>query len=474
MKKERPLLDTLMQFQEKKPLSMHVPGHKNGILSDLPPNIKEALKMDVTELTGLDDLHHPEEAIKEAQQLLAKAYGADESFFLVNGSTVGNLAMVYATCKPGDIILIQRNAHKSIFHAIELVGAEPVYIAPEWDGHTRTSSHVATQSLKKALHLYPMAKAAIFTYPTYYGLVNEELEEQIQLCHAMNIPVLVDEAHGAHLHVSETFPKSALQLGADVVVQSAHKTLPAMTMGSFIHIRSKLIEPKKIQHYLRMLQSSSPSYLIMASLDDARHYISTYLESDAQYLFEKRQNFINALTIIKGIEVIEVADPLKLLLRVNGYNGYQVKEQLEKQGVFVELADVHQVLLILPLIKHGKTYPFTTLRTKIKDAVQALQKLPKQEIKLNDVPLEQNKLSKPEKAIRQIRESETEWISYTKAIGRISAELLIPYPPGIPLFVVGEKITIAKLTHLSELLAHGAEIQGNHQLEQNLISVMKE
>jgi arginine/lysine/ornithine decarboxylase len=473
MKNERPLVDALTTFVNEHPTSLHVPGHKNGLLTNLPNEIKQALTYDVTELSGLDDFHHPEEAIKEAEQLLAKTYESDASFFLVNGSTVGNLAMVYATCKAGDTIIVQRNAHKSIFHAIELVGANPVFISPEWDEETKTASHVETATLKEALGNYPHAKAVVFTTPTYYGLVSEQLEEQITLCHELNIPVLIDEAHGAHFVASKQFPKSALQLGADLVVQSAHKTLPAMTMGSYLHVRSNLIDIDVVNRYLRMLQSSSPSYMIMASLDDARHYVATYLESDYMYLNEKRNNFINGLKLIKGVEIVEVHDPLKLLLRVRGYSGYELKEALEQESVYVELADMEQVLMILPLLKQGVTYPFTSLRTRIKDAITNLLKTPKQQKVPLSMQLEVQKVSKPIVPITKARQSEQEWIPYTKAIGRISAELIIPYPPGIPLFVVGEKITVAKLTYLTDLLACGAEFQGNHQLQEKQICVLK-
>ena len=473
MKNERPIVEALTTFTKNNPTSLHVPGHKSGLLSHLPNVLKESLRYDLTELPGLDDFHHPEEAIKEAELLLAKTYGADASFFLVNGSTVGNLAMIYAVCQPNDTIIVQRNAHKSIFHAIELVGAEPVYISPEWDEVTKTASHVETATLEQALRLYPHAKAVVFTTPTYYGLVNECLEEQIKLCHTLNIPVLIDEAHGAHFVASNHFPKSALQLGADIVVQSAHKTLPAMTMGSYLHVRSDLINIEKVNHYLRMLQSSSPSYLIMASLDDARQYVATYLESDYKYFLEKREHFISALNLIKGLDVVEVHDPLKLLLRVPGYSGFDLKDVLKDQNIYVELADMEQVLIILPLLKQGIVYPFTVLRTHIKNAITKLLISPRQQKVPLLMQLENQKVSKPITSIAKARQSEIEWIPYTKAIGRISAELIIPYPPGIPLFVVGEKITVGKLAYLTDLLAYGAEFQGNHQLQEKRICVLK-
>ena len=473
MKKNKPLVEALEYFIRKEPVSLHVPGHKNGLISGLPQSIRQALTYDVTELTGLDDYHHPEEAIADAERLLAEAYNSDRSFFLVNGSTVGNLAMIYAVCNAGDTIIVQRNAHKSIFHAIELVGANAVFVAPEWDEHTSTPGSVATNTLMDALHRFPEAKAVVFTYPTYYGVTSKQLEEQIIYCHQKRIPVLIDEAHGAHFTASKNLPNSALELGADVVVQSAHKTLPAMTMASFLHVKSDIVSADKVNEYLRMLQSSSPSYLLMASLDDARHYVANYLESDYHLLKEKRTSFIGALNRIPNLQIVEADDPLKLLLRAENYSGYELKGALEQEGVYVELADTEQVLLVLPLLKQGIVYPFTNITIKIKEALKKLTLQPKTKLKQTTIQLDIEKVTTLEMPIKDVQAAEKEWISYTKAIGRVAAEMIIPYPPGIPLFLKGEKITVAKLAYLAELQSFGADFQGNHQLGENRICVIK-
>lgn len=472
MKKGRPIVSALENFVKNEPISWHVPGHKNGLLSNLPDAIKATLPYDVTELTGLDDFHHPEEAIMQAEALLADVYKTKRSFFLVNGSTVGNLAMIYATCKRGDKIIVQRNAHKSIFHALELVGARAIYISPEWDGQTATAGAVPTPILKEALEQHPDAKAVVLTYPTYYGITGKELKMQIELCHEGRVPVLVDEAHGAHFIASDNFPPSAIQLGADAVVQSAHKTLPALTMASFMHINSSLVDEEKVNHYLRMLQSSSPSYLLLASLDDARDYIARYLESDAVYLKEKRTQWVNILRSIRTLQVIEVDDPLKLLLRMPGYTGFQLKDALEQQGIFVELADTYQVLFILPLLKQGQSYPFAEARIRIKEAIVALEKVePKgrQQTAINEL----SSVSVSEYSYDEMEGFEKEWVPYIHTIGRTAASMVIPYPPGIPLFLPGERITAGKLSQLEGLLAAGAAFQGQHRLQEKLIYVFK-
>lgn len=467
-------MEGLERFRQQQNISFHVPGHKHGELSQLPQAFKDVMRYDVTELSGLDDLHDPEEMILEAENLLADTYGTMKSFFLVNGSTVGNLAMIYATCKKGDTIIVQRNAHKSIFHAIELVGAHPVYISPVWDERTLTATGIAFEHLKEAIDLYPEAKAVVLTYPTYYGMTSKDIRQQIAYCHEQSIPVLVDEAHGAHFSACTLFQPSALTFGADVVVQSAHKTLPAMTMASFMHVNSELVDVEKVNHYLRMLQSSSPSYVLLASLDDARYYVQTYMESDGAYIIEKKTQWVEALRSIGSLEVIEVDDPLKVMLRVKGYSGFQLQEALEEQGVYAELADAYQVLMILPLLKQGQTYPFADIRIRIKDAVTALLSVEKKNIQtVASTTYNFIAVTKPALTFEEIEEKEKEWLPYMRAIGRIASSMITPYPPGIPLLVPGEKITVAKLSQLEELLATGASFQGNHRLEEKMIEVVK-
>ncbi|SEN94469.1 Arginine/lysine/ornithine decarboxylase [Paenisporosarcina quisquiliarum] len=473
MQEKRPLVEALEKFHKNSPISFHVPGHKNGLLSNLPELIRDSMQYDLTELNGLDDYHHPEEAIKEAEQLLTKLYNTDESFFLVSGTTIGNLAMIYATCQYGEQIIVQRNAHKSIFHAIELVGAEPIFVSPKWDEQSKTASYVSLEVIEEAIQQFPFVKAVVLTYPNYYGVSSPDLENIIRLCHKLQMPVLVDEAHGAHFQTHKGFPKSALLYGADIVVQSAHKTLPALTMGSFLHIRSQFIDSKKVNKYLRMLQSSSPSYLILASLDDARSYVERYSPMDFKQLMDRREVFIQALETIPLIKVVQVDDHLKLLIRVGKYSGFQVQQAFEKQNIYVELADPHQVLLILPLLKVEHEYAFAEIRKRIKHAVDKLKK-ESPDLKNNVFHMEQRSISTLQMSMEQLSEKQGEWIPYVRTIGRIAKGMIIPYPPGIPLILPGEKITVPILTELEEWIEKGALFQGEHRLEEKLIYVVEE
>lgn len=470
---KRPIVEAMQRFYENQNISFHVPGHKHGALSELPRAFIDVMKFDYTELAGLDDYHHPEGIIEEAQVLLAKTYGAQHSYFLVNGSTVGNLAMVYATCREGDQVLVQRNAHKSVFHALELVGADPIFLTPEWDEVTHSATHVSLATVTAAIEQYVDAKAIILTHPTYYGVTNPTMGEAIRIAHLHGIPVLVDEAHGAHFIATDKFPVSALEMGADVVVQSAHKTLPAMTMGSYLHIQSNLVSKEEVNRYLRMLQSSSPSYVLLASLDDARHFIGTYAQEDYQLFAKTRKQFIDSLRTIGSLEVVEVDDPLKLLLRVNKFTGYSLQKQMEREGVYAELADPEQVLLILPLLKARHQFPFAEIRMKIKNAVEKCLKQQRDKVDI-DYSHELQALSTLAVSYKELQSAESEWILYTKAARRICAGMVIPYPPGIPLFVRGEQITTSKLEMLADYLASGAMIQGEHDLGRKQLLVLKE
>ena len=474
MQEKRPLVEALVQFHKNRSISFHVPGHKHGLLSNLPRLIKDSMQYDLTELNGLDDYHHPEEAIKEAEQLLTKLYNTDKSFFLVNGTTIGNLVMIYAACQYGEQIIVQRNAHKSIFHAIELVGAEPIFVSPEWDEQTKTASYVSLEVMEEAIQKYPFAKAVVLTYPNYYGVSSPNLGNIIKLCHSLQMPVLVDEAHGAHFQAHKEFPKSALFYGADVVVQSAHKTLPALTMGSFLHIRSQFIDSQKVNKYLRMLQSSSPSYLVLASLDDARSYVGRYSPIDFKQLIDRRKVFIEALETIPLIEVVQVDDPLKLLIRVEKYSGFQVQQAFENQNVYVELADIYQVLLILPLLKVEHEYAFAEIRKRIKYAIDSLKQESPDLMNNYLYHIEQKTISTLQMSMELISEKQGEWIPYVRSIGRIAKGMIIPYPPGIPLILPGEKITVSTLTELEEWIEKGALFQGEHRLEEKLIYVVEE
>ncbi|MBL4966919.1 aminotransferase class I/II-fold pyridoxal phosphate-dependent enzyme [Bacillus halotolerans] len=469
-----PLYHALIQHARRNSHSFHVPGHHNGdVFFDEAKTIyNPLLTIDLTELSGLDDLHHPSGVIKEAQDLVSQLYGSAESFFLVNGTTVGNLAMILSVCDPGDTILIQRNCHKSVFHAVDLAGAEPIYLAPDIDEIMHVPTHVPLDTIKEALKAYPNAKGLVLTNPTYYGH-SADLTEIISEVHQYGIPVLVDEAHGAHFVLGEPFPASALQMGADIVVQSAHKTLPAMTMGSYLHLNSNKIERNRVADYLNRLQSSSPSYPIMASLDLARAYLQHMIEEQKlpdvlQHIQSIKQTF-DSLGYAEAVEPANqriTTDPLKLTIRSKcGHSGFTLQKILERVNIFTELADENQVLLVLPL--GGKRR--ITAET-IKKIDQEIEKTPTDQMNVSPEWEAQpiTVMPYPKKVLNTLQK---EYVGFDKAAGRLNAEDVIPYPPGIPMIMAGERITRESVQKLSRLISMKTHVQGNMKINEKQLLV---
>ncbi len=464
-----PLVDALTEHIKRNPISFHVPGHKYGrIFPNSSGFFQAILQLDATELSGLDDLHAPDGVILEAEDLLTNLFQVKKSYFLVNGSTVGNLAMVMTGCSEDDIVLVQRNCHKSIINALQLAKATPIFIEPEYDPDGKVAAGVEVTTVNEALLLYPQAKAIILTYPNYYGMVYD-LKGIIDVAHDRKIPVLVDEAHGAHFIVGGPFPKSAVSLGADIVVQSAHKTLPAMTMGSFLHFNSELLSNHKVKNNLEIFQSSSPSYPIMASLDIARHYLAAYREEDISYLLKKITEFKKQLKDISAIKVVDFhGDPLKITVQSRcRLNGFELQKELELRSIFPELADPNNVLFIFPLLKNGQEYLLEEAAAKIK---RVLADLPFMEREVEYV-MNEEKISRLAVSYQEMTRLTKKVISIEESAGHISAEQIIPYPPGIPLLLPGERITGQKLAQLQRLVELGARFHGGPFVKQGQIEV---
>lgn len=471
-----PLFDALHNHKEQKPISFHVPGHKSGEI--FAEKAKEyyhpMLTIDVTELSGLDDLHSPDGVIQEAEALLANAYQCMHSFFLINGSTVGNLTMILSSFKEGDIVFVQRNCHKSILNGLKLAKLKPIFIEPVINDEWKVAVGISKEALVEAHYSYPDGKGVILTYPNYYGF-GFNVQEIIDFCHSNQMVVLVDEAHGAHFIAGNPFPPSALQYGADMVVQSAHKTLPAMTMSAFLHINSDRISVDKVRSYLQVLQSSSPSYPLMASLDLARGYIATYSEEDKKYLMKQLAIFIEYLKEVPELKVLyhqSGGDPLKIVIQSKqGISGFHLQKRLESVGVYTELADPYNVLLVFPLLKKGESYPIKEVIKRIREAFQGKSEM---------LQIEGDfiKRSHPTYSCLAIDYNEQlltpqKVIPILESIGKNSAEMVIPYPPGIPLLMEGETITLDKMEELLQLIHLGARFHGGEYLRDHKIKVFE-
>lgn len=476
-KHSAPLYEALLQYKESANASFHVPGHKDGqayrTLHKGSEQLTQVMDIDITEITGSDDLHHPEGVIKEAQQKAAQFFGADQTFFLVGGSTAGNLALILGVCTaPGDVLLVQRNVHKSVIHGLMLAQAKAVFLAPQIDEESGLATIPSQTAVTEALRRYPNAKGLLVTHPNYYGMCSS-LKPLADLCHDSGVPILVDEAHGAHFGLHPALPETALAQGADGVVQSTHKMLTALTMGAMLHVQGSMLDRKLLAQRLAMIQSSSPSYPIMASLDLSR----SVLEAQGKVIFE--DGLAAAQTIRDGIKklsrfaVVEpkssgtnaaytIQDPFKIVLYdvSSQWSGYELQERLEAAGCIPEMSDDRYVVLAL---SQGTT------RKDADRLLQALEKLSKDSAihevnQLSTWNITSNfggEVSSPVQfGLIPICEEMTEAVPIELSAGRQAAEMIIPYPPGIPLLYPGETITEVTVDRLIELKRNKAKCQG--------------
>ncbi|UOQ44695.1 aminotransferase class I/II-fold pyridoxal phosphate-dependent enzyme [Halobacillus salinarum] len=460
---DTPLYDALMNQKKKNPLSFHVPGHKYGKV--FPHKGKEdfrsILQLDATEIAGLDDLHHPEGAIADAQRLTSQLFNSHESYFLVNGSTSGNISMVLSVCEPGDKIIVQRNSHKSVLHGLELAGAQPVFLTPDFDEETSRYSDMSCASIQSALEEYPEAKAVVLTYPDYFGRTFD-MKSIIHTCHRYQIPVLVDEAHGVHFSRSSLFPPSSLDLGADLVVQSAHKLAPAMTMGSYLHVKSDWIHIPKLEHYLQVIQSSSPSYPIMASLDLARYYLAHYQTAHLkEYIYQIREVF-QSCKAWKILSLTAQDDPLKIVMEpAAALNGYETAEAFEREGIYPELATHNQVLFVLGMENYLEDQEFKKKVHRVNSQLKNMT----ESATIEKVHVEFPKMQTLDKTYLTMRTMSFEFKSWQEAVGKIAAVSVIPYPPGIPYLLKGEVITSNHRKTIAALMKSGAKFQNKNIAE---------
>lgn len=464
-----PYIEGLIKYVQENRLPFHMPGHKQG--QGMHPLLKnilgdEVFKYDLTEVDGVDYLHNPAGILKEAQDLAAELYKVDQTFFLINGSTVGNQAAILTMANRGEKVLVTRNAHRSIYGSLALGGLIPVYLQPLYDQNLGMTTFPLPQQLDDALKKDSSIKGVILTSPNYYGF-SAYIKEFIDITHRYNLPILVDEAHGAHYPFHPQLPPSAIEYGADLVLHSTHKTLGSFTQSSLLHINEGKIDTYKLKSYLNILESSSPNYLLLMSLDAARMQMATQgyeLLSNAIASAEWLRNEINSISglqvytaeIAKASPAIADMDPTKLTVLVDGIGltGYQVDKILGRElKVEPELADHKNVLLFITIGEDvGRM-------REVKKAFEVLAVKYRNTAKLitypHPPPLPPQELT-PEEALRTSSES----VDLLSSLGRVSAQIVTPYPPGLPVVSYGEKITSEVIEYIQELLEIGAEVHG--------------
>jgi arginine decarboxylase len=458
--KRMPLLAALLSHVQEEYQSYHTPGHKQGLgsLAEWRQLLGEMVfQLDLTELPGLDNLHDAEGIIMEAQRAAADYFGAKETFFLVNGTSAGILAVMLAESHTKSKVVLPRTSHQAVIHGLILSGAEPVYLPVKSDGVLGLPGAVRAADLEKSLATFDEQALVVLLHPNYYGLAGE-IRQQVAAARQHNCAVLVDEAHGAHFGTSPLFPLSALRAGADYAAQGAHKVLGSFTQSAYLHCQGEN-DLGAIRDALRIVQSSSPSYLLMASLDVARcqcEQEEEQWEMAARLAGQLRQRFsqIDGITAL-GEELLQVPgvveyDPSRLVINVRelGITGFDAADWLHREwGILVEMADFQNLILIL-----GPA----TGRDAMEKLYQALSSLARACSVRSpiDKPLFPDPLQLPIPT-QVLTPREAYYASYRSvkwddAMGETAAEVIAPYPPGVPVICPGERIEEEVIDFLRE------------------------
>ncbi|MBE9045040.1 aminotransferase class I/II-fold pyridoxal phosphate-dependent enzyme [Pleurocapsales cyanobacterium LEGE 10410] len=476
-----PLLDALIESAGKPHAAFYAPGHKQGkgINDKIEDLIGAAVfRADLPELPELDNLFAPQGAIAEAQKLAAMTFGAEKTWFLINGSTCGIVAAILATCSSGEKIILPRNIHQSAIAGLVLSGAIPIFINPEYDRQAGLTHNVTPETVRQTLEKHPDTKAVMMLHPTYQGVCSD-LKAIAKIVHQYDIPLLVDEAHGAHFAFHTDLPPSAMSVGADLTVQSTHKVLSAMTQASMLHLQGNRVREHQISKALQLVQSTSPSYLLLASLDAARQQMATQgeeLMSKTIALAERARQIAQ----IPNLSVFEPEiqpgcqyfDPTRLTVDVAklGITGFEADEILhERLGVTCEL----------PLLQHLTFIISPGNSTEdIQKLIQACQILSR--TKVNSHNAKRSPKGQPlaisYQSIISPREAyfaATETIPMSEADNRLCGELICPYPPGIPLLMPGEMITTEAIEYLKQILAAGGTITGCNDPTLETIQILR-
>lgn len=452
----------IKEYGESGVYPFHMPGHKRnaGRLPDWNPYL-----LDVTEIEGMDNLHCPVGVLKDAMEQAARLYGAEESWFLVNGSTGGILSAVSCAAKPGETLLAARNCHKSVYNAIFLNQLNSMYLYPEWVEEYGILGGVDPDEVRKALKSNPQIRGVVITSPTYEGVVSD-IGAISKVVHEYGIPLIVDEAHGSHFGFSGDFPESAVKKGADLVIQSLHKTLPALTQSAILHVQGNLADRKRLKQYLGIYQTSSPSYVLMASMDCCVNFLKEQgniaMREYGERLLKLREE-IGRLAHIKlpGSELLGKAsvydvDISKILLSLCGLNhgGKWLYEQLQNRFKLpCEMYMDHYVLAMTSVLDTDEGFD---------RLAGALRELDKELFFTGKAAKELLAAVRPEvcMSIYEGSNKKAVAIPLTEAAGHVSTEYIYLYPPGIPILAPGERIEEELIGRLCAYLAEGFELQG--------------
>lgn len=487
-----PLVDALTEYARQGIIRFHMPGHRGGRACPDPLRdwLAEAMRLDATGVLGLDDLHQPCGVLQLAQELAARCFGADHTFFLVNGTSAGVHAMILATCGPGDKILVARNLHKSALAGLILSGAHPLYVQPELDAELGISMGVEAANVAAVLEAHAGVRAVLVVNPTYYG-VTADLEAIASVAHRHDIPLLVDEAHGPHFRFHPALPKPALEAGADAAAQGVHKILSGLTQASWLHLKGPRVDATRMADVLRVLQSTSASYLLMASLDAAR----AQMVREGGCLWDRALEL--AALLREGVAAIPGLrtfgrertggpgfydlDLTKVTVQVTGagLTGPEAEHILRwRHGIQAEMSDLHNLLFI---VGYGNT------REEVLHLLDALAAMASQAggstVAGGRTAAGGQPLALPvhpplppipplEVLPREAFFRPSRSVPLEQSLDRISAETVTCYPPGIPVLGPGEAVTPEVLDYLLSIRSTGLRISGPADPELHYLRVL--
>lgn len=476
---DTPIYAALREHMDNRIVHFDVPGHKAGRGNKELKHFlgKDTLRADVNSMKPLDNLCHPVSVIKEAGRLAAQAFGADECFFIVNGTTAAVQAMIMSVCKENDKIIMPRNVHRSAINAIVLNGAVPVYVNPGVNKELGIPLGMSLSDVKKAIEEHPDAKAVMVNNPTYYGICGD-LRGIVQAAHAKGMKVLVDEAHGTHFYFGENMPVSAMAAGADMAAVSMHKTGGSLTQSSFL-LCNNTVNPDYVRQILNLTQTTSGSYLLLSSLDISRKNLSL----NGKEIFRKTTEFVryareevNQLggyyafgeELVNGTDIFAF-DPTKLSIHTRdiGLAGIEVYDLLrDEYDIQIEFGDIGNVLAI---VSGGER------ELEIERLLSALMEIKRihgrdKAHMLNQEYIEPVVKMRPKTAFF----AEKERLLIEESAGRICGEFLMCYPPGIPILAPGELITEEIIRYVVYALEKGCQVTGPEDMNIEYINVVKQ
>ena len=474
-----PIFEALQEFKKMRVVPFDVPGHKRGKgNSELTDFLGEkCLTVDVNSMKPLDNLCHPISVIKEAEELAAAAFGAENAFFMVNGTTSAVQAMIMSVCKKGDKIILPRNVHRSVINALIISGAIPVYVNPQTNSKLGIALGMSVKDVEKAINDNPDAAAVLVNNPTYYGVCSD-LKTITELAHAHNIKVLVDEAHGTHFYYGENLPVSAMAAGADMASVSMHKSGGSLTQSSLL-LTGKNINENYVRQIINLTQTTSGSYLLLSSLDISRRNLSLQGKEIFRKVTEMAQyarDEINLIgdyyafskELINGDSVFDF-DVTKLSVNTLniGLAGIEVYDILRNEyDIQVEFGDIGNILA------------YVSVGDRLKDIerlISALYEIRRLYKKDKSGMLDHEYINpRVRLAPQDAFYADKEQLELSKSGGRICTEFVMCYPPGIPILAPGEEITADIIEYIKYAKEKGCSLTGTEDMNTEHLNVLKE